>query len=211
MKHSFFRSRIVFFLLTLLTYTSAAFGVDQINPKPASGNRESANVENVSFYFLAFYHHQAYRLHSNMQRLLKRAGLDELILKRMTIAAEFHDYNPSFSMPALPARIENNKNTGLKNDAFIDTTKQSRVACLYENLRSPVLFPYKYTTTNKTLFSLILPIAATDQITIIPIVSYAFAMNSEERVDIKDRGMMISAIDKEGVIIYGGINFSYSF
>ena len=81
---------------------------------------------------------------------------------------------------------------------------------MYENLRSPVLAPYKYKTTNNALLSLIVPIAATNHLTIIPIISYAFTVNGSDRNDVRDKGI-ISPIDKEGAIIYGGINLSYSF
>ncbi len=210
MRRTFFHTGIVFFLLVLLNYASPAYGLAPISPTPEATKPQEARDTVSPFSFLAFYQNRASRLHANMERLLIRTGLNELLLKQMMITTEFLNHDYSSLSPALPLRFEQTGNTRIKPEASPNPIRPNKFAYMYENLRSPILAPYKYKTTNNALLSVILPIAATDQLTIIPIVSYAFAMNGSERNDLKDRGM-ISPTDKEGAIIYGGINLSYSF
>lgn len=210
MKYKISQSGIGLFLLVWLTYASPAFCLDQMNELPGAGKPESTDYTASPFNFLTFYQNQAFRLQSNMQQLLSLTGLNELLFKQIMITTEFSSHRHSAFLPVLPARFEYAGKAVMKTEASTDPVKQNSFANMYENLRSPILAPYKYKTTNNTMLSVILPIAATDQITIIPIVSYAFSMNGSEREDLKDKAI-ISPIDKQGAIIYGGINLNYSF
>jgi hypothetical protein len=210
MKHTFFQSGIVFFLLVLMAYAAPVYCLDRINPITGAVKPEDSGDTISLFRFLPFYQNQASRLHANMQRMLNRTGLKELLLNQMMITAEFPNHRHSSWLSASPMRFEQTENAGTMHHTSVLPARPNKLANMYESLRSPILAPYKYKTTNNALLSVILPIAATEQLTIFPIISYAFAVNGSEKNDMKDRGI-ISPIDNEGAIIYGGINLSYSF
>ena len=136
MKHTFFQSGIVFVLLVVLIYAAPAFCLNQTGPTPAIEKPEATNYSTGSFGFLAFYNNQASRLQSNMHRLLNQTGLHELLLKQMIITTDFPGHRPSVTSSALPTRFEH---VEIKADCLTDPARQSRVAGMYENLRSPVL------------------------------------------------------------------------
>ncbi len=76
-----------------------------------------------------------------------------------------------------------------------------------DNAQTLVFAPYKYQSRyTDGLFSLSVPIPATESLTISPVISYALYTNNAEKSEGKNR-----IIGKDAEIVYGGINLMYSF
>lgn len=204
-----FRPLGIFIFVFLLFFACPAFSVDQSRPTMSADQSDLTGYESVSPGVFNFYRNQASLLHSNMQRLLSMTGLDELWPKEMFITSEVQNFSNPQASPAQSLDFKNSESSLIiKSDMVTHFTKPTLYASMSEKLRSPILAPYKYKNSHNTLLSLIVPIAATDNLTIIPIVSYIFSMNSSDRNDFRNR---ISLTDKEETVWYAGINLSYSF
>lgn len=201
MKLAIFRS-LIFFILPVLFFSF-----------PAVCPAQTLQIEDgksISFIypgnFIGFSKERISFLHSTMRPLFSLKVLDEFFFQRMVIAAEFRNHPELASLSTLPASFELSRDTLLKLDNPTDQRSQIREIYSYIDHRSTVIAPYKYKTARNTLVSILLPFAATDHLTITPVISYCFSMSGSEKNDLRER-----QIDKERGIIYGGIHAWYSF
>jgi len=204
-----YECRLLFILIfvPVLFMALPACAEDQKPPKTVLSRMNTAGYKSSSLSFMEFYRGQAGMLHSSVQELLKNSGLNEFLPKQMVIATEFQE-NSSSALPSHLTFEKSSESELIKPAVVIDQAKPTLYASISENLRSPVLAPFKYKTTSNTLLSVMLPIPATDHLTIIPIVSYIFSINGSDRSDLKIRSLLR---DKDEAVFYGGINLSYSF
>ena len=99
------------------------------------------------------------------------------------------------------------KSTSRHQDMATNDTRRNDVRFNDDNPQSPVFAPYKYQSKyTDNLISLAVPIAATDSLTIAPVISYALPANGLER-----SAMIMRLIDKNAEIVYGGINLMFAF
>ena len=201
MKYSFgLQPVLIIAFLFFLAGPACSSGRDRQTDSDPSA--DAMIYEKESFGFLKFYSDHILRFHSNVQHLFNLQGIDDSLLKPVVTTGFI---NPG---EAPSTQFEHSAGNVMKQEELNDRPKQTRYAYLLENLKSPILLPYKYKTVNNMLISLILPIAATDQLTIVPVVSYIFFMNGSGRTDLRDKGL---SPYKDENIFYGGINLSYSF
>ena len=207
MKYEY-RLLIILIFVHMVFLTLPAYGEGQKPPITVLSIMDTAGYKSSTLSLMEFYRGQAGILHSSIQKLLNNSGLNEFLLKQTVIATEFQE---GHSAAALPSYLTFEKSSGserIKPAAVTDSAKPTLYASVSENLRSPVLAPFKYKTTSNTLLSVMLPIPATDHLTIIPIVSYAFSIYGSDRSDLKIRSLLK---EKEDPVFYGGINLIYSF
>ena len=142
--------------------------------------------------------------------LISQTVWNDSFFKRTKAAGELlNDHRPD--LPGSPStRLENSANAGIKHDTQTDSALGGSLASMHDNLRSPILAPYKYQTNKDNMFSIVWPITATDRLTVAPIISYIFPMNGFEKNDPKTRSLATSP-EKDFSVIYGGVNLIYKF
>ncbi len=208
MKRFFQTSVIAMFMLAVLLACPVYSETGSNQQASDSRQTELDGSQAASFSLLQFYRHQVGLFHTRVQNLLTKTGLDESLLNRMFITAERQNSHLPSSLPEQTALLKIPGNTFVKTSGFHDPAKPNTYPSMYEFMRSQILAPYKDKTTAHNLMSVMVPIAATNHITIIPVVSGVISINGIEQNDIKDRSLLTV---RENALLYGGINLSYSF
>ena len=146
---------------------------------------------------------------NDIRTWIRSTNLDEFLLKRTLISTELlnRDSDPSNSPST---RFGNTAGTSIKQPMVTNPAAPNNVAYMFDNLRSPILAPYKYKTNNNSLISIVIPFDATDHLMVAPIISYVFSLNGSDRYDLNYKPNVISDL-KDNSIFYGGINIIYKF
>lgn len=202
------RLLLILIFVHMFFLTLPVYGEGKKSPITVLSIMDTAGYKSSTLSLMEFYRGQAGVLHSSIQKLLNMSGLNEFLLKQTVIATEFQEGHSASTLPSYLTFEKSSGSERIRPAAVTDSAKPTLYASVSENLRSPLLAPFKYKTTSNTLLSVMLPIPATDHLTIIPIVSYAFSFNGSDRSDFKNRSLLR---DKEESVLYGGVNLIYSF
>jgi len=198
MKHSSWR-RPVFIFAFMLFAEPQAYGTGQDLEPISPPTIKSTKYEIKSFSFFKFYSDRMYFFQTNIQDKHLQSAIKEFFFRQFSATPELITRQDSSSMYLEHLEYRQSGQ---------DDVKYSRYAKWSDNLESPMVMHYKYKTTDNTLLSVILPIAATDHLTIIPMVSMIFCLKDLGKNDFRDTRLFQ---DKVNNILYGGINLIYSF
>ena len=205
---SFYRIGIICFFLVWAFWASPALCLDLNTQNPEA--RKTGHSDTVLPYlsFFEISRNQVISFHTNIKTWV-RGGLDEFLLKRTVVTTELLNRHPA-SADSPSTRFENTSGTSIKQPVVTNPATPNNVAYMFDNLRSPILAPYKYKTNNNSLLSIVIPFDATDHLTVAPIISYVFSLNGSDRYDLNYKTNAVSDL-KDNSLFYGGINFIYKF
>lgn len=173
--------------------------------KPRKARR--AGSYNLRLFTLNYEEKAADRLKSAIQGWGAHSGRGMLYSSQLLTNSKFNQTDGLSPLLAGSPYLKFPKSTNRQQDMATIDNRRNDVRFNDDNPQSPVLAPYKYQSKyTDNLISLAVPIAATDSLTIAPVISYALPANGLERSDV-----IMRLIDKNAEIVYGGINLMFAF
>lgn len=147
------------------------------------------------------------------QEVFASVGVDTILSPTLTVYKEIDHYHQWYALLGISHTVSLHKKVGLKFAATASYLKSEDAAGYPKYDGSALPTTDKFNNFHDGTFSVSLPVAVTDRLTISPVLTYVFPLSEDAKNEMKGRGLKGEAVpsDRDSAFLYGGITASFTF